>query len=397
MKHYTRLAKDLLKAYATGDSAAIRSVSNHFRLERTPSREEVREFVQQQLRHRFGSKKAKAILALTDAQYLVARSCAFESWQKLRKHVEAASRRNSPVAQFEAAVEAVITGDAGTLRLLLHKNPALIRARSERIHHSMLLHYTGANGVEGYRQKTPKNAVEILQILLQAGADVNALSDSYGKSTTLGLVATSIHPAHAGMHIALMETLLAAGATLDAAGSDVNACLANGRAEAAVFLARHGARLDFEGAAGVGRLDLVKRLFREATKRQIERGFMWASEYGHNPVLEFLMDSGFDPCTEHGGMTGLHWALVGGRLDAVKMLLKRNAPIDVKNAYGGTALGCATWAVMHSDKVYRWPERETDWASIIEALFAAGAKADEADYPTGNKAVDEVLRRHGAR
>jgi len=36
---------------------------------------------------------------------------------------------------------------------------------------------------------------------------------------------------------------------------------------------------------------------------------------------------------------------------------------------------------------------------IIEALIAAGAKIDaidSADYPTGNKRIDEALRRHGA-
>jgi len=32
---------------------------------------------------------------------------------------------------------------------------------------------------------------------------------------------------------------------------------------------------------------------------------------------------------------------------------------------------------------------------VIEALLAAGAKIEEADYPTGSERVDEVLRRHG--
>jgi hypothetical protein len=33
------------------------------------------------------------------------------------------------------------------------------------------LHYIGANGVEGERQKTPANAVEVARILLDAGAE----------------------------------------------------------------------------------------------------------------------------------------------------------------------------------------------------------------------------------
>jgi hypothetical protein len=42
------------------------------------------------------------------------------------------------------------------------------------------LHYCSANGVEGYRQKTPKNIVEITRILLEAGAEVDARADVYG-------------------------------------------------------------------------------------------------------------------------------------------------------------------------------------------------------------------------
>ena len=64
-----------------------------------------------------------------------------------------------------------------------------------------------------------------------------------------------------------MQILLDHSADIDhetSAGNRQNAvtgCLANGRGEAAVFLADRGARLDLEGAAGVGRLDVVKRFF----------------------------------------------------------------------------------------------------------------------------------------
>jgi hypothetical protein len=42
-------------------------------------------------------------------------------------------------------------------------------------------------------------------------------------------------------------------------------------------------------------------------------------------------------------------------------------------------------------------EPDIDFVPVIEALLAAGANVDEADYPTGNVAVDDVLRRHGAK
>jgi ankyrin repeat protein len=277
-----------------------------------------------------------------------------------------------------------------------------------RTHRATLLHYVSANGVENYRQKTPKNAVEVAKILLDAGAEVDAEANMYGgRDKTLGLVATSIWPAKAGVLAALIKLLLDAGADVDGGerpGGAVNACLHNGRPEGAAILARHGASLDLEASAGVGRLDVVKSFFNEdgslkptATKAQMEAGLMWACEFGQANVVEFLLDRGLDPGTEVHGMGGLHWTMVGGHLDIINLLLARGAPLEAKNIYGGTALGAATWAVRHSDPVYRWPEVDTDWAEIIRTLLEAGADVYEADYPTGNEGVDELLRRHRAK
>ena len=96
-----------------------------------------------------------------------------------------------------------------------------------------------------------------------------------------------------------MEILLEHRAAIDhriGAGNQqciVNSCLATGRRKATEFLAKGGARLDLEGAAGVGRLDAVKSFFSDggtlkanATKMQMERGFMWACEYGRDSVVD---------------------------------------------------------------------------------------------------------------
>src|SRR5438045_3556890 len=124
-----------------------------------------------------------------------------------------------PVAAFEAAVDAIVAGDETTLRKLLLEHPDLIRARSTREHHSTLLHYSAANGVEDHRQKTPANAVRIAEMLLDAGAEVDAEADMYGgRCTTLGLAATSVHPERAGLQNALMRTLLDHGAQVDYPG-----------------------------------------------------------------------------------------------------------------------------------------------------------------------------------
>jgi ankyrin repeat protein len=260
---------------------------------------------------------------------------------------------NSPVSKFEEAVDAVVSGDLPGLRTLLSEAPDLVRARSTREHHSTLLHYVSANGVEDFRQKTPRNIVEIAKLLLEAGAEVNAESDAYrGRCTTLGLTATSCHPHNAGVQIPLMELLIERGAIIDGPDgySGVNGCLQNGRGEAAEFLANRGARLELEGAAGVGRLDIVRSFFSEdcdlkppATEEQMKDGFAWACQFGRTEVVDFFLQRGMhvDGKLRHGE-TGLHWAAYAGHLAIVKLLLDRGAPIDVKDdRYEGTPLDWA--------------------------------------------------------
>jgi hypothetical protein len=121
---------------------------------------------------------------------------------------------SSPVARFERAVDAVVTGDAASLGRALREHPELVRTRSTRTHRSMLLHYVGANGVESWRQRTPGNAVQILEMLVAAGAEIDATADIYGGgSTTLGLVATSCHPRGAGLQEPLIDHALTGRST----------------------------------------------------------------------------------------------------------------------------------------------------------------------------------------
>jgi len=49
-------------------------------------------------------------------------------------------------------------------------------------------------------------------------------------------------------------------------------CLANGRPEAAEYLASRGAPVDFESAAGVGRLDVVQSFFSVMARRNRQCG-----------------------------------------------------------------------------------------------------------------------------
>jgi len=374
IEQYKKLAKDLQHACRSSDpDAAVRDWAARW----APAPDWRFDW------RKFKGKNEGAGCKLADAQLFLARAHGFASWPKFVKHLEALARANSPVSMFEEAVEAIVSGDVPALKKLVSENPELVRARSTREHLSTLLHYVSANGVEDFRQKTPKNIVEITKLLLNAGAEVNAESDAYGgRCTTLGLTATSCHPHNAGVQIPLMELLIDRGATIDGPDgySGVNGCLHNGRGEAAEFLARRGARLDLEGAAGVGRLDVLKSFFSadgrlkpSATEEQMRDGFAWACEFGRISVVEFLLqrEMKVDARLRHNE-TGLHWAAHTGHAAIVQLLLDRSAPIEVKEErFGGTPLD---WAL------HGWGEPERaqreSYYEIVALLVRAGAKLD---------------------
>lgn len=319
-----------------------------------------------------------------DARTIIAHNHHFEAWDDFIRWLAARATPGSSVARFEAAVDAIVDGDLATLRRLLQAHPDLVTARSARRHRSTLLHYVGANGVESYRQKTPANAVEIARALVDAGSVVDATAEMYGGgSTPLGLVATSIHPLLAGVQDALMALLIERGAAIDEPGAGGNAhsavasALMNNRPQAAEFLARRGARLDLDTAAGIGDLETVRRFVADdgalrhgATAAALARGAAWAAQFGRAEVLEFLLDHGAAAAAIRDGATPLHWAAYAAQHACVDVLLRHRAAVDVKDHdFAGTPLG---WAL------YGWGTRDLDrdrepYYGVVAALVGAGA------------------------
>lgn len=284
--------------------------------------------------------KSNRFEKLSDAQFFLAREHGFESWPKFAKHIEALRSNSSHDSMFETAANAIVDGDTDTLARLLRERPDLVRARSARSHRATLLHYTSANGVEDFRQRTPQNIVEIARLLLDAGADVNAESNSYGgHDTTLALAATSVHPHVASVQIDLLRFLLDRGAELRR--GDVAACLDNGREQAAEFLLSRGApfEMTLKYACCLGRVEAVE---------------------------QFIRDGADINATDKQRMTPLHHAIGFGHYDVVKALLAHRPNLELRNVYDGTALDQALWSAIHDPK--------PDHPAIIETLIAAGAR-----------------------
>ena len=227
-------------------------------------------------------------------------------------------------AAFEQAADAVADGDLSTLQALLREHPALATARSERPHRCTLLNYVGANGFEHWRQRTPANAVAVIDCLIAAGSDPNAVCYTYRGGPgehTLGLLTSSDHPKQAGLTLAMVAALARGGATLDATYqllAELHDAREQGRLAAVAQ--------EVDAAANTSALALVESAMLGATE-----------------ILLALLDAGVDVDARRGdGATALHQAAFGGDAELVDTLLERGADLRLRDGvFDGTAAGWA--------------------------------------------------------
>jgi hypothetical protein len=301
--------------------------------------------------------------ALPDAQFVIARSHGFESWPKFAKQLQALARKNSSVSTFEAAADTIVYGDLATLKHLLRENSELVRARSNREHGAALLHYVSANGVEGYRQKTPANIIEITEQLLNGGAEIDARADVYGGGcTALGLIATSVRPERAGIQESLLQVLLDHGAdhraALDCRPWKIHCERVPGeRASQGRCISRRSRRIPLALLPS-----LPSRRFRHTHCLT---------------VVDFLLAQGADAALGDG-QTALHRAVIGAHLNTVKLPLRNNPALERENKYGGTVIDQALWSAAQGGD----PDV---YLAILEALAAAGAKLAEFHVPVNTR------------
>ena len=236
-------------------------------------------------------------------------------------------------ARFEAAADAVFRGDLATLESLFAAHPELASARSTRPHRCTLLHYLGANGFEDERQQTPSNAVAVIDFLIDAGSDPNAVCYTYRggpAQTTLGLLTSSGHPKAAGLTLTMVSALARGGAELNAVYRLLSAIHRDGSLPA-----------EFD-----------------PTTESSGHAAIEAATLGERDILIRLLDAGVDVNAERpDATTALHHAAIDGNAALVDELLARGADLARRDkVFNGTAAGWA-YAGGHEELGARLAER----------------------------------------
>lgn len=124
--------------------------------------------------------------------------------------------------------------------------------------------------------------------------------------------------------------------------------------------------------------------------RELAEALTCACFNGRTEVAEYLLNRGIVPSGGAGtGLDAIHSAVNRGQLEAVRLLIRYKVPLESRSMYGGTALGTAVWSAIN--------EPRADHLAILEELLAAGARVQEAGYPTEKDDIDALLGRYGAK
>ena len=328
-------AKDLLRDYKAGDSAAIAQVNANYR-DANPE-----------------------AFALHDAQLVIARVNGFQSWPKLKAYVEGANVR--------ALIDAVKAGDEALVREMLQRRPELAQGGIDNfgvIHHAVLrrqpeivrlLMANGANardGVYPHREATTAHALavargdeEIVRIIEEAEqtrpggrtgrgdpAPLHRAANAYDVETVTRLIDEGADP-----------NALAFGrwTPLDAAASRWWKANTDDFEHVARLLMLRGARMTSRAAAALGDVKWLAARHAEGALRDDKDGggeggpLRIAVTHNRLDVLEFLLDAGFDPDDRQrlsdGDEAPFTWgmplqaAVELQRYEMAEMLLKRGA------------------------------------------------------------------------
>jgi hypothetical protein len=273
---------------------------------------------------------------------------------------------------FQYAVEAIDFGNIRVLEGLITEYPSLVKERLKNkekgyFKDPYLIWFVADNPIRN--EKMPPNIMAVTRLLIDTVK--REAPDTYQEQIdyTLGLVATGRIPRECGVQIAMMDTLVDAGAT---PGDGIGA-LAHCSVEAAQHLIDLGGDLTLAAAVCLERKDDINRLSAIADRAQKTTAITAAAFYGKADMIRRLLMIGADPngypesnSGFHSHATPLHQAVQSGSLDAVILLVGAGASLDAMDKiYSGTPLDWARY--MQTDDSYDEPTKR-NFALLAEYL-----------------------------
>lgn len=191
--------------------------------------------------------------------------------------------------------------------------------------------------------------VEVIKLLLDSGAGINASTSGLNGETAL-------HAAASNGHLVAMELLLKRGANVNNGAQNKNgqqplhAAAAGGHLDAIKLLLERGAYVNgvavsensqtaLHGAARSGHLDAIKILLENgadvnstSVSQNGQSALHAAAEGGHLEAMKLLLDSGARINSASGSQSGqsaLHAATASGHLNAMILLLMNGADVNL--------------------------------------------------------------------
>jgi ankyrin repeat protein len=304
---------------------------------------------------------------------------------------------------------------------------------SEHVGITRLLLERGANPNDGESvyHATERNKTEMLEMLVEAGAEISMKDENWGNTPLFFNAGYGPTNPQSKAALAGCKWLLEHGADPNVASSEKNemplhaACL-SGNTPLILLLLEHGADPSAKTTDGwtpyliaslTGNEEAMRALEAAGAdtavgetatlladcvagnprriKLDVDKLTAWElgllgklAELGNLEGVRGLLEAGYDIATSgEGGGTPLHFACFHGRFAIAKMLLERGAPVDVRDdCYDATPLG---WAL---EGMVWHPNTEGGYVPLIGALLAAGSdKAEIQRYADSGEKESEAL------